>query len=124
SDQNKYSWIGESVPEVLTELLASHGIFILDREQRLKAYRSLSIRDSSSTTLATNLKVAMELDAEFAVFGEFRLTERDPVADSPIVLSLRVMNVRKFRKAGEIRVEGKLSDLGVLETRLGFLLLR
>ncbi len=108
----------------MTELLASHGIFILDREQRLKAYRSLSIRDSSSTTLATNLKVAMELDAEFAVFGEFRLTERDPVADSPIVLNLRVMNVRKFRKAGEIRVEGKLSDLGVLETRLGFLLLR
>lgn len=124
SDQSKFSWIGESVPEVLTELLASHGIFILDREQRLKAYRNLSIRDSANTTLATNLKVAMELDAEFAVFGEFQLSERDPVADSSIVLSLRVMNVRKWRKSGEIRVEGKLSDLGVLETRLGYLLLR
>ncbi len=124
ADQDKYSWIGESVPEVLTELLATHGIFILDREQRLRAYRSLSIRDSSNTTLATNLKVAMELDAEFAVFGEFRVTEREPVADSPITLSLRVMNVRKWRKAGEIRVEGKLGDLGVLETRLGFLLLK
>ena len=124
ADQEKYSWIGESVPEVLTELLASHGIFILDREQRLKAYQALSIRNSANTTLATNLKVAMELDAEFAVFGEFGLTEREPVADSPIVLSLRVMNVRKFRNVGEIRVEGRLSDLGVLETRLGFLLLK
>lgn len=124
ADQDKYSWIGESVPEVLTELLATHGIFILDREQRMKAYRTLSIRDSSSLTLATNLKVAMELDAEFAVFGEFQLDEREPVADSAIVLSLRVMNVRKFRNAGEIRVAGRLSDLGVLETRLGFLLLR
>ena len=124
ADQEKYSWIGESVPEVLTELLASHGIFILDRDQRLKAYHTLSIRNSSSTTLATNLKVAMELDAEFAVFGDFQLTEREPVGDSPIVLSLRVMNVRKFRNAGEIRVEGRLSDLGALETRLGFLLLR
>lgn len=124
SDQAKYAWIGESVPEVLTELLAADGIYILDREQRLKAYRSLSIRDSSNTTLATNLKVAMELDAEFAVFGEFQVREREPLASAPIVLTIRVMNVRKWRKAGEIRVEGVLGDLGVLETRLGFLLLR
>ncbi|MCZ2155565.1 MAG: tetratricopeptide repeat protein [Bryobacterales bacterium] len=124
SDPTKYSWIGESVPEVLTELLAADGIYILDREQRLKAYRSLSIRDSLNTTLATDLKVAMELDAEFAVFGEFQIREREPLASAPIVLNVRVMNIRKWRKAGEIRVDGVLGDLGVLENRLGFLLLR
>lgn len=124
SDSPKYSWIGESVPEVLTEILSGHGIFILDREQRLKAYRTLSIRESSPKTLATNLKIAMELDAEFAVFGGFQVVERESVADSPISMEVRVMDVRKWRKMGEIRVEGKLGELGVLETRLGFLLLK
>lgn len=124
SGLHKYSWIGESVPEVLTELLSSHGIFILDRDQRLKAYRNLSIRESSNRTIATNLKVAMELDAEFAVFGGFEVTETEAVADSPITLNVRVMDVRKWRKMGEVRVEGTLADLGVLETRLGFLLLK
>jgi tetratricopeptide (TPR) repeat protein len=124
SNQDKYSWIGESVPEVLTEILSAHGIFILDREQRLKAYRALSIRESSPKTLATNLKIAMELDAEFAVFGTFQLTEREVVAESPLVLDVRVMDVRKWRKVGEIRVEGAFGELGVLQTRLGYLLLK
>lgn len=124
SDQNKYSWIGESVPEVLSEILSTHGIFILDREQRLKAYRTLSIRESSPKTLATNLKIAVELDAEFAVFGSFQLTEEETLAESPLVLDVRVMDVRKWRKVGEIRLEGTLGELGVLQTRLGYLLLK
>lgn len=120
----KYTWIGESNAEAISDILARNSIFILDREDRLQAFRTLGVRASSTRTLATSLKVAMELDAGFAVLGTFHVVEAEPVAESRIVLTATVMDVGKWRKLSEIRVEGQFASLCLLETRVAFLILR
>lgn len=124
TNPNKYLWIGESNAEAIGDILSANGIFILDREQRLRAYRSLSIRDGAPRTIATNLKLATELDADYAVFGTIEVLESATVADSRIALSVTMMDVRRLRKEGEIRLEGHLPDLARLETQAAYLLLK
>ena len=99
-------------------------MFILDRDERLRVYRNLGIRETGIRTLATNLKIASELDAEYVVFGTFQVEEFDVVHESRVTLAITVMDVGKWRKLGEVRVEGKLLDLGNLETRAAYLVLR
>ena|GEM_PF-263539 len=124
ANSTKYLWIGESNAETIGEILSANGVFVLDREKRLNAYRTLAIRDDAPRTIATNLKVAAELDADFAVFGSVEVLEGEGVADSRIALSVTMMDVRRFRKEGEIRLEGYLPDLAKLETQAAYLLLR
>lgn len=123
-DTSKYGWIGESNADSISDILSRNRIFILDREDRLRAYRTLGIREGAPWTLATSLKVALELDAGFTVLGSFAVDEANPVADSRIVLSAAVMDVAKWRKLSELRVEGRLADLCLLETRLAYLVLK
>ncbi|MCW5964221.1 MAG: tetratricopeptide repeat protein [Bryobacterales bacterium] len=66
----------------------------------------------------------MELDADFAVLGGFQVAEAEPVGDGRVTLAITVMDVRKWRKMAEVRVDGKLSDLCVLETRAAYLILK
>lgn len=124
TNPNKYLWIGESNAEAIGDILAAHGIFVLDREQRQRAFRSLSIREGAPRTIATSLKIASELDADYAVFGTIEVLESEAVANSRIALSAVLMDVRHLRKAGEIRLEGQLPELGKLETQAAYLLLR
>lgn len=44
SNAPNLSWIGESIAEAVHDALASEGLLALDREDRLEAYRRLSLR--------------------------------------------------------------------------------
>jgi len=44
SQSANLEWIGESVAETVRDSLSSEGLLVLDREDRLEAYRRLSLR--------------------------------------------------------------------------------
>ncbi len=121
---DKDTWISESNAEGIGDILSKNGIFILDRDQRLRTYRALGIQPGVEHTLATSLKVAQELDADFAIIGEFHLDPAAVAGASRIVLNVTILDVRKWRRLAGLRVEGELADLAVLETRAAYLILR
>src|SRR5262245_20042355 len=56
-------WIGESLSEAVGDALASEGLLVLDRSDRLEAYRRLSVRPGAELTHATVMKIGGALDA-------------------------------------------------------------
>src|SRR5215831_2994857 len=66
-------WVGESIAESVGDSLASEGILVLGREDRLEAYRRLSLRPGAELTHASVLKAGVSLDASKVVYGYFEV---------------------------------------------------
>src|SRR4051794_484972 len=64
-------WIGESIAESVRDTLASQGLLVLDREDRLQALRRLSLRPGAELTHASVLKVGVALDASQVIYGYY-----------------------------------------------------
>jgi tetratricopeptide (TPR) repeat protein len=120
----RFGWIGESSAETLADLLSRNRIFVLDREERLRVSANLGVTTHPNRTLATNLKIAMELEADKAVFGSFRIAGPEELRTARIHLSLSVMDLRRWRPLADIQVEGLVADLGLVETRAAYLVLK
>src|SRR5678816_2146341 len=71
-------WVGESIAQNVHDALASEGLIVLDREDRLEAYRRLSLRPGAELTHASVLKVGESLDASQVVYGSYELLPADP----------------------------------------------
>ena len=63
SSSQNIDWIGEGIAETIRESLASQGVLVLSREDRLEAYRRLSIRPNAVLTHASIIKLGEALDA-------------------------------------------------------------
>ena len=61
-------WVGESIAESVRDSLASEGLLALDREDRLEAYRRLSLRPGAELTHASILKIGESLDASKVIY--------------------------------------------------------
>src|SRR5712692_2965166 len=67
-------WIGEGIAETIRESLASQGVLVLSREDRLEAYRRLSIRPNAVLTRASIIKLGEALDASQVIYGHYAIT--------------------------------------------------
>src|SRR5690242_7045628 len=75
STTTSLDWIGESIAESVSDALASEGLLVLDRADRLEAYRRLSLRPGAELTRASMIKVGESLDATNVIYGSFELTQ-------------------------------------------------
>src|SRR5262249_47951990 len=64
-------WVGESIAESVQDSLASEGVLVLGREERLEAYRRLSLRPGAELTRASVLKIGESIDASQVIYGEY-----------------------------------------------------
>src|SRR6185503_9110824 len=71
-------WIGESIAESVRDSLASEGVIVLDRDERLEAYRRLSLRPGAELTLASIFKIGESLDAAQVVYGFYEMLAAEP----------------------------------------------
>src|SRR5437016_1086960 len=69
--QANLDWVGESIAESVRDAMASEGVLVLDRVERLEAYRRLSLRAGAELTHASVMKVGESLDAAQVVYGTF-----------------------------------------------------
>jgi len=114
-------WIGESIAETVHDALASEGELVLDRGDRLEAYRRLSLRPGAELTRASILKIGESLDASNVIYGSYELTQPATAqSKGAIRVEARILNLKKTRQGPLFSVTGALEDLAVLEARLGW----
>lgn len=89
-------WIGESIAETVRDALASQGLLVLNREDRLEGYRRASLHPGAQLTHASIIKIGQSLDASIVIYGEY---QQQPDADA------------KDASKGSLRVIGRILDL-------------
>jgi len=112
-------WIGESIAETLRDAMAPEGVLVLDREDRLEAYRRLSLRPGAELTHASILKIGDSLDASLVIYGTYDLPSKDTLR-----IVARILDLKQMRQSPEFNVTGGLEDLATLEFRLGWQVLQ
>lgn len=71
--QANLDWIGEAVPEVLNQRLASAGFLPISRIDRQYALSHLGLPMNFQPSRATAIRIAETLDADYVIFGSYSL---------------------------------------------------
>jgi len=116
-------WVGESLAESVRDTLASEGLLVLGREDRLEAYRRLALRPGAELTHASILKVGVALDASKVIYGSYELIPGEPgstQSKGSLRIAARVLDVKGSRQGLQFSEVGALEDLGTLQNHLGW----
>lgn len=150
TNSQNLDWIGESISETIRESLAGQGLVVLEREDRLEAYRRLSVRPNVLLTHATVVKLGSALDAGTVIYGEYTLTPPPGVTVAPqqppeqsqdkaahdhpsssgcggehrtlctLRITAHLLDLRRMREGPEFPEIGALEDLAFLQTHLAW----
>jgi tetratricopeptide (TPR) repeat protein len=112
-------WIGESIAETLRDAMTPEGVLVLDRDDRLEAYRRLSLRPGAELTHASILKIGESLDASLVIYGYY-----DMPSKGTLRITSRIIDVQRTRQGPEFSETGAIEDLATLEFRLGWQVLQ
>ena len=116
-------WIGESIAETIGDSLASEGVLVLDRQDRLESYRRLSLRPGAELTHASILKIGDSLDASQVIYGFYELLPADDgkaQSKGSLRITARVVDLKRNRQGSPFSEIGAVEDLATLEFRLGW----
>src|SRR5437763_1901291 len=99
-------WVGESIAQSVRDSLASEGILVLNREERMEAYRRLSLRPGAELTHASILKIGVSLDASQVVYGFYEVLPADPAnpqsanpqSKGSLRITARILDVKHTRQ--------------------------
>jgi tetratricopeptide (TPR) repeat protein len=123
SKSGDLGWIGESISESLHDALLSENVLVLDREDRLEAYRRLSLRPGAELTRASVIKIGQALDAARVVYGDYELLpagDGNSQSRGSLRISAHILDLKRTTQgpaAGEL---GALEDLTTLEAHLAW----
>jgi len=139
SASQNIDWIGEGIAETIRESLATQGVLVLSREDRLEAYRRLSIRPNAVLTHASIIKLGEALDASQVIYGHYEIATPQPRdgassaspagagAPQPAVsvhdslhMAARILDLKRTRQTPEFEEIGALEDLASVETHLAW----
>ncbi|MGO8786088.1 MAG: tetratricopeptide repeat protein [Terriglobia bacterium] len=111
------NWISESFAQVLSFRLPQPDNYVLNRGERNAAYKQLGMPMDTPLTLASEFKVAQTLGVDWAIVGNFNVTENLLVAHA------QLFNVKLLKLSQPLEVSGDLTELVELQTRLAWRLL-
>ena len=123
SKSTSLDWVGESIAESVRDALASEGILVLGREDRLEAYRRLSLRPGAELTHASILKIGESLDAANVVYGFYELLPSEAgntQSKGSLRITARVLDLKRTRQGAVYSEVGALEDLGGSQVHLGW----
>lgn len=125
SNNKNVDWIGEGISEAVRESLISEGVLALEREDRLEVFRRLSLRPNVLLTHASVIKAGEALDATEVIYGHYDLAAADGAGSRGVLrIGARILNLKRFEQGPELEESGALEELGTLEARLSWQLLR
>jgi tetratricopeptide (TPR) repeat protein len=116
-------WVGESIGQSVRDALASEGVLVLTRDDRLEAYRRLSLRPGAELTHASILKIGESLDASRVVYGSYELLPAgpgSPQSKGSLRINARVLDLKRTRQGAAYSELGALEDLWSLAAHLGW----
>jgi Flp pilus assembly protein TadD/TolB-like protein len=111
------NWISESFAQVLSTRLPQPDNYVLDRDERNAAYIQLGMPVDAPLTMASQFKVAQTLGVDWAILGNFNVT------DNRLVARAELLDVKQLKLSQPIEVSGDLTELVDLQTRLAWRLL-
>ena len=112
-------WIGESIAETLRDVMTPEGVLVLDRQDRLEAYRRLSLRSGAELTHASIFKIGESLDASLVIYGSYEMLSKGTLR-----ITARILDLQRTTQGPEFNETGELEDLATLEYRLGWQVLQ
>lgn len=107
-------WISDSFPELLGERLNSPTLFVLPREDRIRAYDRLGIPVELHPSRATIYRIAEQLDVDMVVLGMYNFDGRTFTATA------QVLDMRRQKLLPEIHAVGPLVQLIDVQTGLAW----
>ena len=111
-------WIGESFPEILGQRLASPSLYVLGREDRIRAYDQLGIPVDLHLSRATTYRISEQLGVDFVVLGHYTFDGRT------FSTSAQLLDMHRLKLLPESQESGALPDLINIQTALAWDLLR
>jgi len=117
SAREDLNWIAESFAQVLSSRLPQVDNYVLERDERNAAYTQLGMPVDAPLTLASEFKVAQTLGVDWAILGNFNVT------DNHLVAHAQLLNVKLLRLSQPLEVSGDLTEMVDLQTRLAWRLL-
>jgi tetratricopeptide (TPR) repeat protein/TolB-like protein len=107
-------WIGDSFPELLQERLNSPTLYVLPREDRLRAYDRLGIPVRIRPSRATLYRMAEQMDVDYVVLGEYNFDGRT------FSIKAQLLDMRRPRLLPEMTESGPLVQLIDIQTGLSW----
>jgi tetratricopeptide (TPR) repeat protein len=111
-------WIAEAFPAVLRQRLNSPTIFVLSREDRLRAYDRAGIPAQVHPSRATIYRIAEQMDVDYVVLGRYNFDGRQFTAQA------QLLDMRSPKLLPEVAESGTLPELINLQTALSWDILR
>ena len=111
-------WISESFPELLAERLVSPDLYVLTREDRLRACDRIGIPADVHPSHATIYRVAEQIDADVVIFGSYTFDGQAFTANA------QLLDMRRERLLPQLTESGPLVQLIEVETALTWDILR
>jgi len=107
-------WISDSFPELLQERINSATLFVLPREDRIRAYDRVGIPVELHPSRATLYRIAEQLDVDYVVLGSYRFDGRTFTA------AAQLLDMRRQRLLPEMNESGPLLQLIDIQTALAW----
>jgi len=107
-------WIGDSFPELLQERLNSPTLFVLPREDRMRAYDRLGIPVNLRPSRATIYRIAEQLDVDYVILGAYNFDGQS------FTIRAQLLDMRRLQLLPEMTESGRLTELIDLQTALSW----
>jgi tetratricopeptide (TPR) repeat protein len=111
-------WIAEAIPAVLSQRLNSPTIFVLSREDRLRAYDRAGIPAQVHPSRATIYRIAEQMDVDYVILGRYNFDGR------VFTTQAQVLDMRSPKLLPEVVESGTLPELINVQTALAWDVLR
>ena len=111
-------WISEAFPEMLEERLSSPSLFVLSREDRLRAYDRMGIPAELHPSRATIYRIAEQMGVDYVVLGRYTFDGRTLTATA------QLLDMNRQRLSPEARESAPLVQLIDVQTLIAWDLLR
>ncbi len=107
-------WIADAFPELLQERLNSATLFVLPREDRIRAYDRLGIPVELHPSRATIYRIAEQLDVDYVVLGLYHFDGRT------FTTTVQLLDMRHQHLLPEMNESGPLIQLIDIQTALAW----
>jgi Flp pilus assembly protein TadD/TolB-like protein len=111
-------WLSEAFPEAFREQLNSPVLYVASRDERLRAYDRQGIPPNLHPSRATLYRLAEQMDVDYAVLGSYSYD------GARLTATAQLLDMRAQKLLPGATESGLLTDLGTLQSRLAWDLLR
>jgi tetratricopeptide (TPR) repeat protein len=111
-------WIGDAFPEMLEKRLSSPSLYVLGREDRLRAYEQLGLPADAHPSRATIYRISEQLDLDYVVMGRYSFDARQ------FTVTAQLLDMQHQHLFTPVMESAPLVELMDIQTALAWDLLR